>query len=657
MADFLAKLDPVTGKVEWVLREHDQAADDHGDFAADLLASSYGDMLHDTERNVCYAEAIVASIQRFLEIHGRPPRVLDIGTGTGLLAMLAARSGATDVLACEAFLPMVSVGRQVVADNGFSDQITVVPQRSTDLEPLPDAQRAELVVSEILDTELIGEGVLGTMRHAHSALLAPNAMVIPASATVRAQLVNSKRLQSWNNLSTAEYCGVHLGAVAGDPPGRMVDVHADALEGDLHPLCDVFDAIHFDFTSSPDLEGVSSTIATPTATGTVDAILLWWDAHLDAENCLSTAPPWVDRRSGRSWRDHWRQAVYLLAGPPVTVEVGVDVTVTCTFDEYSLWFTVGDFVQGGASRPVPSLSWALWSPTRVSELNCPERKITVEARVRASCCHLPAEECLVSVGDGSVLALAAAHVLQTNGDRTARVFSFEPNEISRRNTVKLVSKLKLSRSVGILDVQELSTVDLDLLGGMRIGALIGEPYYLSSLLPWHALQFWYACDALRPIMSASVHISPRRARLVGMCVEFDKLQRIQAPVDIVAGFNLKAYDAVTAPHAGSIFPVALWEYQYTALTAITTLIEFDFFGKVTDKQVTTRMPIVKSGHWNGVVSWIVFDDADEVPSAVERQAVQLVPQVSVSSDNGDEISLSVAFTASDGDVTWTAGLT
>jgi len=32
---------------------------------------------------------------------GKSARVLDIGTGTGLLAIMASQSGATDVVACE----------------------------------------------------------------------------------------------------------------------------------------------------------------------------------------------------------------------------------------------------------------------------------------------------------------------------------------------------------------------------------------------------------------------------------------------------------------------------------------------------------------------------------------------------------------------------
>ena len=45
------------------------------------------DMLHDTMRNACYAAAIARLVTPGM-------RVLEIGTGAGLLAMLAARAGA-----------------------------------------------------------------------------------------------------------------------------------------------------------------------------------------------------------------------------------------------------------------------------------------------------------------------------------------------------------------------------------------------------------------------------------------------------------------------------------------------------------------------------------------------------------------------------------
>lgn len=71
----------------------DNTDDGDEDFARDLLASSYGDMLQDVDRNEKYDAAIVRAIDRHVEKHGTSPHVLDIGTGTGLLAMMAARAG------------------------------------------------------------------------------------------------------------------------------------------------------------------------------------------------------------------------------------------------------------------------------------------------------------------------------------------------------------------------------------------------------------------------------------------------------------------------------------------------------------------------------------------------------------------------------------
>lgn len=87
------------------------------------------DQLQDTERNRVYSEAIAAVMRERPNAH-----VLDIGTGTGLLAMMAAGAGAKSVTACETFEPMVAIATEVVTDNQLSDTITIVPKRSTDME-------------------------------------------------------------------------------------------------------------------------------------------------------------------------------------------------------------------------------------------------------------------------------------------------------------------------------------------------------------------------------------------------------------------------------------------------------------------------------------------------------------------------------------------
>lgn len=68
--------------------------------------------------------------------------------------------------------PMVAIAQQVVAENGYADVIRVVAKRSTDMT-VGDMGgcRANVLVTEVFDTELIGEGALVTFAHAHTHLL------------------------------------------------------------------------------------------------------------------------------------------------------------------------------------------------------------------------------------------------------------------------------------------------------------------------------------------------------------------------------------------------------------------------------------------------------------------------------------------------------
>src|SRR3954462_7411765 len=83
-------------------------------------------MLNDGERNDAFATGLERAITA-------GDIVLDIGSGTGLLAMLAVQAGAGHVYTCEADPVLAEIARQVVATNGLSDRITVLTAMSTDL--------------------------------------------------------------------------------------------------------------------------------------------------------------------------------------------------------------------------------------------------------------------------------------------------------------------------------------------------------------------------------------------------------------------------------------------------------------------------------------------------------------------------------------------
>lgn len=127
--------------------------------------------------------------------------------GTGLLAMMAAkamgRSGS--VSCCESYLPMFKLLRRVLRANGFQSRVALFNKRSDELVVGSDlASRADVVVSEILDSELLGEGLIPTLQHAHDSLLVPNPLSIPHRAATYAQLVESSFLSGLCDLRANE---------------------------------------------------------------------------------------------------------------------------------------------------------------------------------------------------------------------------------------------------------------------------------------------------------------------------------------------------------------------------------------------------------------------------------------------------------------------
>lgn len=130
------------------------------------------DMLDDDVRTRAFQAAIRQVV--------RPgDAVLDIGTGTGILAVTAANAGARHVYAIESSA-IGYAARAVFAANGVADRVTLLHGRSTRLE-LPE--RADVLVSEMIGDPL-DEEILEIYADAQRRLLEPDARVIPESLTL-----------------------------------------------------------------------------------------------------------------------------------------------------------------------------------------------------------------------------------------------------------------------------------------------------------------------------------------------------------------------------------------------------------------------------------------------------------------------------------------
>lgn len=141
-------------------------------------------ILRDLARNASYRAALEQVV--------RPgDRVLDIGAGSGLLSMIAARAGAAQVTACEVNTAVADAAVRTVAHNGFADRITIVPRYSTDVDVDRDlGGRVDVIVQEIIAHDMLCEGVLPALADAVPRFLKPGGRVVPERAQLRVALAH-----------------------------------------------------------------------------------------------------------------------------------------------------------------------------------------------------------------------------------------------------------------------------------------------------------------------------------------------------------------------------------------------------------------------------------------------------------------------------------
>ncbi|KAI0213029.1 Protein arginine N-methyltransferase 7 [Lamellibrachia satsuma] len=555
---------------------------------------------------------------------GHLAHVLDIGTGTGLLSMMAVRCGADTVTACEAFQPMANCASQVIADNGFADKIKLIHKRSTEITVGADgdmSERANILVTEVFDTELIGEGGIGTFHHAHKCLLKKDCIVVPSAANMYIQVVDSELVQRWNKflpIRIKDGDDIIPPEEINQCPGGagLHDLQLDQLSPDLFkPITEPTHVFRFDYSGRSPIKfsGTSQQVAAAVQGGTCRGLFMWWDLEMDMKSkvILSCAPRWAHPTpDNMQWRDHWMQAVYYPMSN-VTVTTGERLVIHSFHDEYSLWFDVGKPEINGPER-ASSLEAPMCrcgahiccSRTRIGMLNdaCHNQKYLDVLRQVIT----PQTVCLC-VSDGSLLPLMAARL------GASMVYTIETQPMMARMIEKYIACNKLKSRVKVLDKSPHNITEKDL-DGRKVDILLAEPYFSVSSLPWHDVYFWYARTELANRLSDVPSVLPCCASLRAVAVEFDNLWRIRAPVRNCEGFDLSVFDHLIM-NASNIAddivePHPLWEYPCVPLTDTFNLLNLDLRKPLQGVKTVERngyTSLWDSGTLNGVAIWMEFN--------------------------------------------------
>jgi protein arginine N-methyltransferase 1 len=115
------------------------------------------EMLKDEVRTNIYKNAIMNNKHLFA---GKV--VLDVGCGTGILSMFAAKAGAKKVIGIECS-SIIDLAREIVKTNGFDDVVTLVQGKVEEVE-LPDGiEKVDIIISEWMGYFLLYESMLDTV--------------------------------------------------------------------------------------------------------------------------------------------------------------------------------------------------------------------------------------------------------------------------------------------------------------------------------------------------------------------------------------------------------------------------------------------------------------------------------------------------------------
>ncbi|KAJ2919153.1 hypothetical protein MD484_g1262, partial [Candolleomyces efflorescens] len=173
-------------------------------------------MINDQVRTASYAQFILTNPSLF-----RDAVVLDVGCGTGILSLFAARSGAKKVIAVDAS-DIVERAKKIVKVNGFEETISVVRGKVEDVT-LPDGiTQVDIIISEWMGYALLYESMLDSVLVARDRFLKPGGVMAPSQTKMLLALCNAKeihkdRIGFWNDvygttnhLTTPPMCAYHI---------------------------------------------------------------------------------------------------------------------------------------------------------------------------------------------------------------------------------------------------------------------------------------------------------------------------------------------------------------------------------------------------------------------------------------------------------------
>ncbi|KAL7168321.1 hypothetical protein ACSBR2_038711 [Camellia fascicularis] len=322
----------------------DKGVDFANYFCTYALLYHQKEMLCDRVRMEAYYNAVFENKHHF---HGKT--VLDVGTGSGILAIWAGQAGARKVYAVEA-TKMSEHARELVKANNLEDVVEVIEGSMEDVT-LPE--KVDVIISEWMGYFLLRESMFDSVICARDRWLKPTGVMYPSNARmwlapIRSGLANQKMsdyegsMDDWFYFldQTKTYYGVDMSVLTKPFAEEQKKYYLQtSLWNNLHPnqvigtAAIIKDIDCLTATVNDILNLRASILSSISSEETrLCGFAGWFDVHFrgskenpaQQEIELTTAP-------SEDYSTHWGQQVFLLH-PPISVSEGDDLNINFSMD-------------------------------------------------------------------------------------------------------------------------------------------------------------------------------------------------------------------------------------------------------------------------------------------------------------------------------------
>jgi protein arginine N-methyltransferase 1 len=271
--------------------------------------------------------------------------VLDLGSGSGILALFACQAGARRVFAVEQ-QRSAGIATFLARYLQFGDRIEVIHEHSTNVQ-LPEP--ADLLVTETIAMFGLEERILSSVIDARSRLLRPGAAIIPQRLTLSAVPVElpgafARHVGWWKE----ERYGFDLSPMSVFASNVLYGAEA-MPESFLSPPA-VVAAIDFATVADADVSGQARFMVE--RNGLLHGFAGWFAA---------TLAPGLELSNERAGATHWRHA-FLPLDAPVAVEQNAQIELEIATHDGTAWRWKGEIHSGPRSVSFDQTTWLAIPP-------------------------------------------------------------------------------------------------------------------------------------------------------------------------------------------------------------------------------------------------------------------------------------------------------